>query len=121
MIELKPETIANGGLVERLYDEIQKAVANCLDVNTEAKKTRTVSLKVKIKPDESRCFATMSVETSSTLCPPSPLVSSIYMETNLATGEITAHEMGADENPNQNTLPDVTVTAGKITNFNGGK
>lgn len=45
MIELNSATLAAGGLVERLDEEIQKAVANCLDVNTEAKKTRTVVLR----------------------------------------------------------------------------
>lgn len=121
MIELTPETIANGGLIERLNEEIQKAVANCLDPNTEAEKTRTVTLKVKIKPDAGRSFATMSVETSSALCPPAPLKTAIFMETDLTTGEIRASEVGAGENPNQNVLPDVTITAGKVTNFKGGK
>lgn len=120
MIELNAATIAAGGLVERLNEEIQKAVANCLDINTEAKKTRTVSLKIKIKPDETRSIATVSVETSSALCPPEAINTSIYMTQNLKTGEIAASEVLAGENPEQARLDgvDETVT-GKITRFAG--
>lgn len=122
MIELNAATIAGGGLVERLNEELQKVVANCLDVNTEAKKTRTVTLKIKVKPDESRCFAGVNVETSSTLCPPEPIATSIFMETNLTTGEITASEMASGENPNQQLLPGTERDMpGKITAFTGGK
>ena len=86
MIELNAATLASGGMVERLNEELQKAVVNCLDVNTEATRLRTVTLKIKIKPDKSRCFGEVSVETSSTLCPAAPLATSISMSTNLKTG-----------------------------------
>lgn len=122
MIELSAATLAAGGLMERLNEEIQKAVANCLDVNTEAKKTRTVTLKIKIKPDETRSVATVSLETSSTLCPPEAINTSIYMTQNLKTGEITASEVGAGENPMQELLPGTEVeAAGKILAFSKEK
>lgn len=118
MVELNAATIAGGGLVERLNDEIQKAVANCLDINTPAEKTRVVSLKVKIKPDKTRCVAGVTVETSSALCPPEAISTTIAMATNVATGEITASEMGSGENPAQNLLPEVEGKMGtKITRF----
>ena len=118
MIQLNSATIAGGGLVERLNSEIHKAVENCLDVNTEAKKMRTVTLKVKIKPDETRAFASVAVETSCTLCPPEAINTSIYMEQNVRTGEVSASEIGAEENPMQATLPEVE-RKGKITQFAG--
>lgn len=118
MIELNSVTIAEGGLIERLNNEIQKAVANCLDINTPAKKTRTVTLKVKIKPDETRAFASISVETSATLCPPEAISTSIYMTQNLTTGEVSASEVSAGENPMQNMLPETEhAFKGKISNF----
>lgn len=122
MIELNAATIAGGGIVERLNEEIQKAVCNCLDVNTEATKLRTVTLKIKIKPDKSRCFGEVSVETSSSLCPPAPLAMSISMSTNLKTGEVTAAEITGGENPDRQILPGVDgAMPGKITNFADGK
>lgn len=118
MVELNAATIAGGGLVERLNEEIHKAVANCLDINTPSDKTRTVTLKVKIKPDKTRCVAGVTVETSSTLCPPEAISTTIMMETNVATGEITASEMGSVENPAQVILPEVEGKMGtKITRF----
>lgn len=118
MIELNSATLAAGGLIERLNEEIRKAVANCLDVNTEAKKTRTVTLKIKIKPDKTRSFADVSVETSSALCPPEAINTSIYMSQNLKTGEIAASEVGTGENPLQEILPGTENNfSGKITNF----
>jgi hypothetical protein len=122
MIELNASTIAGGGLVERLNEEINKAVCNCLDVNTEAKKQRVVTLKIKIKPDESRCFGEVRVETSSTLCPASPIATSIFMSTDLKTGEVSASEVGSGENPMQEMLPGVSGSMpGKITYFADGK
>lgn len=118
MIELNAASIAGGGLVERLNEEIQKAVANCLDVNTPAKKARTVSLKIKIKPDDTRCYADVSVETSTSLCPPEPIHTAIYMAADAKTGEVKASEAFAGENPDQNLLPNVEInTSGKITVF----
>lgn len=122
MIELNAATLASGGMVERLNEEIQKAVVNCLDINTEATKLRTVTLKIKIKPDKSRCFGEVSVETSSTLCPAAPLATSISMSTNLKTGEVSAAEITSGEDPNQEILPGVEGSMpGKITQFPDGK
>lgn len=122
MIELNAATIAAGGLVERLNDKIQKAVCNCQDINTPAEKVRTVKLAIKIKPDKSRCFAGVTVETSSMLCPPEPISTSITMGTNLKTGEIVASEMFEGENPNQTVLPGTEKDMpSKITAFPGGK
>ncbi|MDE6735609.1 MAG: hypothetical protein K2J64_09115 [Desulfovibrio sp.] len=122
MIELNAATIAGGGMVERLNEELQKAVVNCLDINTEATRLRTVILKIKIKPDKSRCFGEVSVETSSSLCPAAPLATSISMSTNLKTGEVSAAEITSGEDPGQEILPGVEgAMAGKITNFADGK
>ncbi|MDE7242259.1 hypothetical protein [Desulfovibrio sp.] len=122
MIELNAATLASGGMVERLNEEIQKAVCNCLDINTEATKLRTVSLKIKIKPDKSRCFGEVSVETSSSLAPAAPIATSISMSTNLKTGEVSAAEITSGEDPAQEILPGVDgAMPGKITNFADGK
>lgn len=122
MIELNAATLAAGGLVERLNGELQKAVANCLDVNTEAKKTRTVTLKIKIKPAETRSVATVSVETATTLCPPEAINTSIYMVQDLKTGEIVASEVNVGENPMQEILPGTEGEAsGRILAFSKEK
>ena len=77
MIPLKVETLSSGGCVERLQDEIQRAIANICDPNTPAKKPRKIKLEITIKPNEQRNMAEVMVKTSSTLCPPEPLETSI--------------------------------------------
>lgn len=64
MIELNVSTLSGGALVERIQDEISKAIANITDPNTPAKKARTVTMKMTIKPNEQRNMAEVSVSTS---------------------------------------------------------
>lgn len=121
MIELNVATLSNGALVERIHEEITKAVANCLDPNTEAKKARKVKMEMTIKPHETRTMAEVTVTVSSTLCPACPISTSLYLGHNPVTGEIGASEVGTGENPGQAILPDPLVeeplNQGKITKF----
>lgn len=69
MLELNVATLSQGGAVERFQDELSRVIANITDPNTPAKKTRTVTLKMTIKPNEQRNMAEVLVATSSTVCP----------------------------------------------------
>lgn len=118
MIPLKVETLSSGGCVERLQDEIQRAIANICDPNTPANKPRKIKLEITIKPNKDRNMAEVMVKTSSTLCPPEPLETSIYIGADPKTGEVAASEITSGENHNQNLLPNMEVhMPGKITNF----
>ncbi len=117
MIKLTVPNMCNGGLVERLHAELQKAIENILDPNTTAKKARTVTLKITIKPNEHRNMAEIMVATSSSLCPPAPIETGLYIGKDPRTGEVDAQEMAPSENPEQTILPG-TMTKGKITTFN---
>lgn len=118
MLELNVATLSQGGAVERFQDELSRVIANITDPNTPAKKTRTVTLKMTIKPNEQRNMAEVLVATSSTVCPASPIETSIYIGANPVTGEIGASEMASGENPMQNILPGAESSmTGKITKF----
>lgn len=122
MIELNVSTLSGGALVERIQDEISKTIANITDPNTPAKKARTVTMKMTIKPNEQRNMAEVSVSTSSTLCAPTPIETDIYIGMNPKTGEIGASEMTSGEDPMQHVLPDVeSAIPGRITRFPDGK
>lgn len=122
MIPLKIETLYGGGAVERLQEEIQRVIANICDPNTPAKKVRKIKLELVVKPNEQRNMAEVVVNTSSTLCPPEPLETSIYIGNDPRTGEVAASEITSGEDPNQNLLPDVKVHMnGKITRFPDAK
>lgn len=117
MLELNVATLIQGGAVERFQDELSRVIANITDPNTPAKKTRTVTLKMTIKPNEQRNMAEVLVATSSTVCPASPIETSIYIGANPMTGK-RASEMASGENPMQNILPGAESSmTGKITKF----
>lgn len=118
MIELNVSTLSNGALVERIQDEISKAIANITDPNTPAKKPRTITMKMVIKPNEQRNIAEVSVTTSSTLCPPTPIETGIYIGVDPKTGEVGASEFASSEDPMQHVLPEIEqAMPGKITKF----
>ena len=118
MIPLKVETLYNGGVVERLHDELTRDIQNIYEPATPDNKARKVKLEIAIKPNEQRNMAEVVVSTSSTLCPPEPLETSIYIGTDPTTGEVAASEISSGENPAQSVLPGVTESMpGKITQF----
>lgn len=116
-IPLTVENLYGGGVVERVHAEIRKAIANIVDLNTPAKKPRVVTLKITIKPNESRNLADVTVATSSTLQAPQPIETSIQIGHDPRTGEVGAEEIVKGENYMQNTLPG-TMQKGNIVQFN---
>lgn len=118
MIELNVSTLSSGALVERIQEEISRVIANITDPNTPAKKTRKIKMEMQIKPNELRNMAEVIVTTSSTLCPPTPIETGIYIGVDPKTGEVGASEMQSGENPGQEILPGVEQSMpGKIVNF----
>lgn len=61
------DTLAGGAAVERFNYELQKALDNIGDINTRADAVRSVSLIVKMKPNEERSGAAVSIEIKSTM------------------------------------------------------
>lgn len=112
-VKLSVETLYNGGVAEILMSELQKVVDNILDPNTEAKKERSVTLKMKIKPNEQRNTAEMKIETTSKICPSAPIETSIMIAKNIKTGEVYCEEICAGERYEQNSF-EGTHTIGKL-------
>lgn len=65
MIDLSD--LASGAVTERFNQELQKALENIADPNTDPKKARTVTIKVTLKADENRDIADVDIATSCTL------------------------------------------------------
>lgn len=116
-IKLTVDTLYNGGVSERILQELNKVIENVADPNTPAKKKRTVTLKLEITPNEQRNLASMKVATSSTLCAPEPIETSIAIVQNSKTGEMYCEEIIANENFNQHSFPD-TNNIGKVASAN---
>ncbi len=107
MIQISVESLCNGGLVERIAEEIQRVVQNIQDPNTPAEKARKVKMEMTVKPAAARDVATVTLSTSSTLCPPEPLQTSIFLGVDPRTGEAAASEVGKGESHLQKLLPGV--------------
>jgi hypothetical protein len=61
-------TLCNGAAVEKFDVELQRALNNVLDPNT-LTQARTVTLKVKIKPNEEKTQVVITADASSNLSP----------------------------------------------------
>ncbi len=80
-----------GAINERVDYEMQKVVDNILDVNTEAKKKRTLTVILELTPDEDRRLISLDVSTKSKLQPVKPISSSLVLGPD-ANGEVQLAE-----------------------------
>lgn len=62
-------SFASGALAEKVNIELQKALDNIADPNTDHKKARKVSVTITLKANEKRNLANVVVDTKSTLVP----------------------------------------------------
>lgn len=67
--QISLDTIGGGAAVERFNLAMQEALDNIQDLNTDPKKSRTVSIKVTIKPSEDRSFGEVVVDVNASLAP----------------------------------------------------
>ncbi|GIO33099.1 hypothetical protein J2TS6_42400 [Paenibacillus albilobatus] len=61
--------LAGGAMQERINRELKKVAENILDPNTKADAVRTVTISIKIKPNEARQMASSDIEVKSSLAP----------------------------------------------------
>jgi hypothetical protein len=114
-IPLTMETLCGGGVIESLHHEIQNVLDNVADPNTEAKKVREVRLVIKVKPNDHRNMADVTVQASSKLIAAAPLATSIIIDKD--GNRTVAAELYGGENPGQLTLPEIAHNAHNISQF----
>lgn len=69
----------NGAIGERVSYELAKITKNCKDLNTEAKKTRTLTIEISMTPTESRESMSVRVGVKSKLAPVKALDSTLLL------------------------------------------
>jgi hypothetical protein len=67
--EVSLESLGNGAAVELFSDALGKVLNNIVDINTDPKAVREVTLKVKIKPNEDREVGQVQISTATKLAP----------------------------------------------------
>jgi len=110
-------TLAGGALGELFDREMERVSADILDLNTEADAVRTITIKVKIKPDQNRGFGACGVFISSTLGAPKGVASTMFF------GRKSGRAIAVENTPEQKELfdklgprPLVDIKTGELVN-----
>jgi len=102
--KLSASSIADGAVVEALDYEIQRALDNIIDPNTPAKGARTVTLTIKLMPEESRDEAKITFVAKSTLQPAAAVETRLFIRDQ--KGVAVASEYVKPEPQKQAKLPE---------------
>ena len=108
--------LAGGAIQESVNYALEEIFQNIKDPNTEAEKTRKLTITMELKPDESRQFIKTKTTTKTTLAPANSIVTQLLLDKN---GEkIVATEL-LKNNPNQISFDELEEDKeNKIININ---
>lgn len=108
--------LMNGAALERFNKSLSEVLQNIFDPNTDAKKTRKITLTLTIKPDKSRDSAKFYLDVKSGLAPIEPYESNVMLSRD-DYGNVSAAEFGS-QIPGQMDIEDVQTEseAPKSTN-----
>ncbi len=85
-------TLAGGGVEEKLQYALSEVAANIADPNTDAKKARSITMKITLKPNEQRSIANMSIDVSTTLAAPVGISTTLMIDRD-KEGKVVASEI----------------------------
>lgn len=94
------QSLNNGALQDLFSEELEKVLENIADPNTGPEATRSITLKVDIKPQKDRLSAVTKVSVTSKMAPSQPHVSFVHFDHDGA-GNLFA----LTANPKQQELP----------------
>lgn len=95
MSELKRDSIlrmASGAIEEKVDYEVSRVIDNILDVNTDQKAKRKITITLVFQPDAERKHIAIAAEAKSTLAPTAAVATSM-MITSDGNGEMVVAEM----------------------------
>lgn len=84
--------------IELFNAEFQRVLDNCLDENTDPKKVREVTLKVKIKPDTDRELCKVEIHATSKLAPVTPYPTQFFL------GKDSGRAVAVEDDPKQRNI-----------------
>lgn len=83
--------LAEGAALERFDRELQQALDNIADPNTDPKAVRTITLTVKIKPNENRTMGEVKFSAAAKLAPYAPVETLVFI--GRSNGNVVASEL----------------------------
>ena len=105
--------MAKGAIQERVDYEVSRVVDNILDMNTEAKVKRKVTLTIEMVPDEDRRVVKIAASAKSTLAPVVPVGTSLVVTAD-SNGEMVLAEI-VPQVPGQLSMAGTEQEAPKIS------
>ena len=93
------ESIGSGAAVERFKLALNDVLDNILDPNTDAKKARSITLKITMKPDENREFSKAEISVATALAPITPVKTQFFIGR-----DNTGHGVATEYNPQQTQI-----------------
>ena len=91
-IKINLSKIANTALQEKVDKELEKVLENILDLNTEAKATRKVTITLTMSTDDERTVVKTGMEVKSNLAPQKGVATTVIVGRD-DTGKIHANEL----------------------------
>ncbi len=108
------DNFCGGALRERVELGLAQISRNIMDPNTQASKARTLTVKISMKPDESRRAVGVSVATNITLAPPEADSTMMLIGQDMRTGRIEMAEMGNEGDSVRTAVETLPVRAEMI-------
>ncbi|GAA0057894.1 hypothetical protein GE023_005210 [Streptococcus canis] len=93
LIGLDLSHIAEGGLQEKLDNELEKVFDNILDLNTEAKAKRKITIELIMSSNEERTVVDTTMTVKSKLVPQNGVATTILVGRDYDTGQVHANEL----------------------------
>ena len=93
LIGLDLSHIAEGGLQEKLDNELEKVFDNILDLNTEAKAKRKITIELIMSSNEERTVVDTTMTVKSKLAPQNGVATTILVGRDFDTGQVHANEL----------------------------
>lgn len=112
------ENIGNGAAPELFARELQKVIDNIADINCPAESARTITLKITVKPHQSREMGEVRVNCTSTLAGVKPQLSSIFLVKEMGKPAAFKQDIRQMElDVNKDATPAPLAVAGSKGNF----
>lgn len=92
-LELNIDQLAEGAVAEKIKTELERIAENILDLNTDFKKARSLSIKLSFVPNERRSEMNTRVDVTSKLAPSEEAVTTFLIGRDYNTGMIEMNEL----------------------------
>ena len=95
-------TLAGGGVEEKLQYALKEVAANIADPNTDAKKARSITMKITIKPNESRQVSNAEINVTTSTAAPKGISTTLLIDRDEKGQAVVSEMYGKD--PNQGVV-----------------